>query len=337
MKQPTFVIAEIGQAHDGSLGILHSYIDAVAQTGVDAIKFQTHIAAAESSIHEPFRVKFSYVDKTRYDYWQRMSFDAAQWAEIKAHCDSVGLEFMSSPFSNAAVDLLEDIGIARYKVGSGEVSNFLLLERLSQTGKPVILSSGMSSFDELDAAVSFLQARDIQVSVMQCTTSYPTPAERLGLNIIGELKQRYGLPTGLSDHSGTPHPAIAAAALGAELVEVHAVFDKRMFGPDSRSSLSLDQLSQMVEGIRMIDTSLANPIDKDDLTPYRELKGIFEKSLAVNKDLPAGHRLSFGDLEAKKPAGQGIAARNWQQVIGQPLKQPLSQWAFLNSEDLEQA
>lgn len=337
MKKPTFIIAEIGQAHDGSLGILHSYIDAVAQTGVDAIKFQTHIAAAESSIHEPFRVKFSYVDKTRYDYWQRMSFDAAQWADIKSHCDQVGLEFMSSPFSNAAVDLLERLGIQRYKVGSGEVSNFLLLERLSQTGKPVILSSGMSSFTELDAAVNYLQARDIQVSVMQCTTSYPTPAERLGLNIIGELQQRYGLPTGLSDHSGTPHPGIAAAALGAELVEVHAVFDKRMFGPDSQSSLSLDQLSQMVTGIRMIDTSLAHPIDKDDLTPYHELKDIFEKSLAVNKDLPAGHRLRFDDLEAKKPAGQGIAARDWQQVIGQPLRQPLSQWAFINSDDLEHA
>lgn len=335
MKQPTFIIAEIGQAHDGSLGILHSYIDAVAQTGVDAIKFQTHIAAAESSLHEPFRVKFSYVDKTRYDYWQRMSFGEDEWRGIKAHCDQVGLEFMSSPFSNEAVDLLERIGITRYKVGSGEVSNSLLLERLSQTGKPVILSSGMSSFDELDAAVAFLQGRGTQVAVMQCTTSYPTPAERLGLNVIGELQHRYGLSTGLSDHSGTPFPGIAATALGAELVEVHVVFDKRMFGPDSRSSLTVDQLSQMVKGIRMIDTSLNYPIDKDDLAPYKELKEIFEKSLAVNKHLPAGYQLGFEDLEAKKPAGYGIAARNWQQVIGQRLKHPLPQWAFLNAEDLE--
>lgn len=337
MKQSTFIIAEIGQAHDGSLGILHSYIDAVAQTGVDAIKFQTHIAEAESSALEPFRVKFSYVDKTRYDYWQRMSFSEAQWCEIKAHCEDVGLEFMSSPFSNAAVDLLEAVGIKRYKVGSGEVTNFLMLERLSQTGKPVILSSGMSSFAELDAAVSYLQERGTEVSLMQCTTSYPTPAERLGLNVIGDLKQRYGLPTGLSDHSGTPHPAIAATALGAELIEVHAVFDKRIFGPDSRSSLTLDQLGQMVEGIRMVDTAMQHPIDKDDLTPYQELKGMFEKSLSVNKDLPAGHQLRFDDLEAKKPAGQGIAARDWQQVIGQPLKRPLNQWAFLNSEDLDNA
>ena len=148
----TFIIAEIAQAHDGSLGILHSYIDALATTGIDAIKFQTHIAEAESSIHEPFRVKFSYVDDTRFDYWKRMSFTLEQWQGIKKHCDEVGLEFMSSPFSLAAVELLEAVGIQRYKIGSGEVSNLLMLDRICRTGKPIILSSGMSSMDELDQA-----------------------------------------------------------------------------------------------------------------------------------------------------------------------------------------
>ena len=144
----SFLIAEIGQAHDGSLGILHSYIDAVATTGVDAIKFQTHIAEAESSAAEPFRVNFSYEDATRYDYWHRMSFTKAQWIEIKKHCEEVGLEFMSSPFSQSAVDLLEEIDVKRYKIGSGEVNNFLMLEKIAKTGKPIILSSGMSSFVE---------------------------------------------------------------------------------------------------------------------------------------------------------------------------------------------
>ena len=129
----TFIIAEIGQAHDGSLGLLHSYIDAVSKTGVDAIKFQTHIAEAESSEFEPFRVKFSYEDDTRLDYWKRMEFTLDQWKQIKEHCDEVGLEFMSSPFSNAAVDLLEEVGVKRYKIGSGEVNNFLLLEKIAKT------------------------------------------------------------------------------------------------------------------------------------------------------------------------------------------------------------
>jgi N,N'-diacetyllegionaminate synthase len=124
-----FIIAEIGQAHDGSLGILHSFIDALKNTGIDAVKFQTHIAKAESSIYEPFRVEFSYEDKTRFDYWKRMEFSLDEWKEIKKHCDDVGLEFMSSPFSNLAVDYLEEIGIKKYKIGSGEVSNFLMLEK----------------------------------------------------------------------------------------------------------------------------------------------------------------------------------------------------------------
>lgn len=153
--QRTFIIAEIAQAHNGSLTVAHQYIDALAETGVDAIKFQTHIAEAESSIHEPFRIKLSTQDKTRFDYWKRMEFTLKQWKELRSHCDDVGLEFMSSPFSNAAVDLLEEVGMSRYKIGSGEVTNLLLLEKVSRTKKPVILSSGISNFSELDNAVAF--------------------------------------------------------------------------------------------------------------------------------------------------------------------------------------
>lgn len=151
-----FIIAEIGQAHDGSLGTALAYIEALAKTGVDAIKFQVHIAEAESSIHEPFRIKFSKQDKTRLDYWKRMQFTKEQWRFLKNSCDGFGIEFLASPFSNAAVDLLEEIGVKRYKVGSGEVMNFLLLEKIAETKKPVILSSGMNSCAELDKAVAFL-------------------------------------------------------------------------------------------------------------------------------------------------------------------------------------
>ncbi len=152
-----FIIAEIGQAHDGSLGILHSYIDAVAELGVDAIKFQTHIADAESSEFEPFRVKFSLQDETRFDYWKRIEFTPEQWGGIKKHCDKVGLEFISSPFSIAAVELLEILEVKRYKIASGEVSNFLMLEKIARTGKPVLLSSGMSSYGEIEACIDFFK------------------------------------------------------------------------------------------------------------------------------------------------------------------------------------
>ena len=334
-KKQTFLIAEIGQAHDGSLGILHSYIDAIAETGVDAIKFQTHIAEAESSSAEPFRINFSYEDATRFDYWKRMSFTKEQWIEIKRHCEEKDLEFLSSPFSQAAVDLLESINVGRYKIGSGEVSNFLMLEKIAKTGKPIILSSGMCSFEELDAAVTFLRPFGNALSILQCTTSYPTPAERIGLNVISELKARYpNISIGLSEHTGKIATGIAAVTLGAEILEFHVVFDRRMFGPDASSSLTIDEVSELVDSVRFVEKALGHPVDKNDLSPYSDLKKIFEKTIAVNKDLPKGHVLAFDDLEAKKPAKQGIAANDFQEIIGKELNRSLTQWDFLRSEDM---
>lgn len=335
MIKQAFIIAEIGQAHEGSLGILHSYIDAVAETGVDAIKFQTHIADAESSIDEPFRVKFSYEDDTRFAYWRRMEFTPNQWKGIKTHCDEVSLEFISSPFSNAAVDLLESLEVKRYKIGSGEVTNFLMLEKIAHTGKPIILSSGMSSFAELDEAVDFIRIFGNDLTVMQCTTAYPTPPENVGLNVIRELKARYpDVTIGLSEHTGKIYACLAAVALGAKVLEFHAVFDRRMFGPDSTSSLEIDEIKQLVEGVRSIEASLANPIDKTDNSEYKELKNIFEKSLAINKNLLTGHILTFNDLEAKKPANYGISASDFRNVIGKKLSRSKNRFDFLTQEDI---
>ena len=330
-----FVIAEIGQAHEGSLGIAHSYIDALAATGINAVKFQTHIASAESSEFEPFRVNFSFEDKTRYDYWKRMEFTADQWAGLKAHCEEKSMEFMSSPFIIAAVELLERIGVARYKIGSGEVSNFLMLERIANTGKPVILSSGMSSFSELDETTSFLKARNVAYSILQCTTAYPTQPAQWGLNVMAELKERYQVPVGFSDHSGDIYAGLAAAAQGAEILEFHVVFDKQMFGPDAKSSLSIAQVSRLVEGVRQIDEAAQNTIDKGDNSAYSQLKGIFEKSLAINKDLPKGHVLVLEDLESKKPKGYGIDAQLFKEVVGKTVSTDLVSGSFLNKRDIE--
>tara|TARA_Y100001970_G_scaffold261373_1_gene344450 strand:- start:24779 stop:25786 length:1008 start_codon:yes stop_codon:yes gene_type:complete len=331
----TSIIAEIGQAHDGSLGLLHSYIDALAECGVDVIKFQTHIASAESSEFENFRIKFSLEDKTRFDYWKRMEFTKEQWFNIKTHCENLGIEFLSSPFSLAAVELLEEINVKRYKVGSGEVSNFLILEKIAKTKKPILLSSGMSSYDELDAAVAFLESFNSNISIFQCNTEYPTAAENIGLNVVSEMLQRYDYPIGLSDHSGEIYSSLAAVSLGASLIEVHSVFDKKMFGPDTSSSLTINQLSQLVKGIRFIEKSINNPVNKDDTNRFVELKSIFEKSLAVNKNLAKGHVLTFADLESKKPSNRGISAKSYKKVVGKKLLKPLSQWSFISEDDIE--
>jgi N-acetylneuraminate synthase len=263
-----------------------------------------------------------------------MEFTLAQWKGLKAHCDEKGIEFMSSPFSNAAVDLLEEVGVERYKVGSGEVNNFVLLEKIAQTGKPVIISSGMSSFEELDKTVAFLKNRKVDYSILQCTTAYPTAPKQYGLNVIQELKNRYNVPIGFSDHSSSIESCIAATALGAEILEFHVVFDKEMFGPDAKSSLTFKETTQMVKAVKNIQMALNHPVDKKNNSQFTELKQIFEKSLAVNKNLKAGHILIFSDLETKKPKGYGILASECENVIGKKLNKDLTQWSFLNNEDL---
>lgn len=327
------IIAEIAQAHDGSLGIAHSYIDCLAEAGVDVVKFQTHIAEAESSCYEPFRVKFSYEDDTRFDYWHRMEFTKEQWKGLKEHCEQKGVEFMSSPFSLAAVDMLEGLGVKAYKIGSGETCNLLMLEKILSTHKPIILSSGMNSIDELDHSIQYIKKKNpfIDLSLLQCTTAYPTAPKDWGLKMIPFFKERYGLKTGFSDHSGDIYACLAAVALGAEIIEFHAVFDKQMFGPDAKSSLTIEQIKRLVKGVRQIEENFVADYKKDT-ERFASLKGMFEKSLCVNKDLMAGSVLSFDDLETKKPKGYGIDASLYESVIGSTLTRDMKRWEFLTKE-----
>jgi len=332
-----FITAEVAQAHDGSLGILHSYIDAVASTGADAIKFQMHIADAESSLAEPFRVAFSYEDKTRYDYWKRMEFSAEQWIAIKQHCEEVGLEFLVSPFSVAAVRLLEQLGVNRYKIASGEVRNYLMLEHIARSGKDIWISTGMSNYEEIGELLSFLDGRGASDNrvLFQCTTAYPTPAEQLGLNVLTELADRFKLPVGLSDHSGSIVPSLAAATLGARYLECHVVYDKSMFGPDAKASLTVQEFSGMVSAVRFVERAMSNPVDKDNTQGFDELRKMFGKSLATSVPLEVGDTLTLDMLESKKPADMGIPAESFRDVIGKRVKRELAVNEFINWGDLD--
>ncbi len=331
----TFVVAEIAQAHDGSVGILQSLLEAAAGAGVDAVKFQVHIAEAESSPLEPFRVKFSPVDATRFDYWKRMELPPAEWQRLRARCDALGVEFLATPFSNAAVDLLEQVGVARYKVGSGDIGNPLLLERIARTGREAILSTGLATFEDLDAAVALFGRHGVPVSLLQCTTRYPTAADDVGLPWIERLRQRYRCPVGLSDHSGTVYAGLAAAALGAAVIEVHVTFDRRMFGPDARASLTVDELRTLVDGVRFIQAARRAGPDKSVSDETARLRRTFGKALAVNRDLEAGTVLAFADLEGKKPADAGIPVGRLADVLGRRLARRKRRWDFLNDEDLQ--
>ena len=330
------IIGEVGIAHDGSLGTAHAFIDAIAAAGADAVKFQTHIAAAESTPSEPFRVKFSRQDATRYQFWRRLEFTEEQWHGLADHARERGLLFLSSPFSLEAVDLLTRLGMRMWKVASGEIANVALLERVIATGRPIILSSGMSDVAELDTAVARVQAARLPLAVLQCTTAYPCPPDRVGLNLLSEFRQRYGCFVGLSDHSGTIYPGLAGAAMGMDVLEVHVTLSREMFGPDVKASVTTTELRQLVEGVRFIEAMRAQPVDKNavarEMTP---LRNIFTKSVVARRPLAAGTVLAETDLAAKKP-GTGIPGSRLAELIGRRLRRAVGVDELLRADDVDE-
>ncbi len=329
------IIAEVGMAHDGNINIAHSFIDALANTGVDVVKFQTHIAEAESSKYEEFRVKFSHKDKTRFDYWKRTEFSFNEWKELKNHVEELNMEFMSTATCVASFELLEELGVKRYKVGSGDTFNLLLLERIADTGKPIIISNGMTDIKELDKTIKFMKAKKNDITLLQCYTSYPTMPEHWNLNQIPILMDRYKIPVGFSDHSGDIFSSLAATALGAQVIEFHVCFDKRMFGPDSTSSLTIDQVKNAVVGIRDIRESLnSKKVDKNK-KKMKKIKNIFGKSIALKCDKDAGTIISLNDLESKKPSKKGIPTNEFTKILGKKIKHKMKKGAFLNYKDIQ--
>jgi N-acetylneuraminate synthase len=331
------VVGEVAQSHDGSLGLAHAFVDAIAAAGADAVKFQTHIAAAESTPGEPWRVKFSRQDASRYDYWKRMEFSEDQWRGLKAHAEERGLLFLSSPFSSEAVALLDRLGIAAWKVASGEVGNTVLVDEMLRSRKPMLLSSGMSPLAELDAAVAQIRAANVPFAVMQCTSMYPCPPERVGISMLETFRERYRAPVGLSDHSGTIFPGLAAATLGCDILEIHVALSREMFGPDVPASITTGELRQLVDGVRFIEAMRTSEVDKDrmaeSLSPLREL---FTKSVVSRRALPAGAELKLDDLTAKKP-GTGIPAARMRELVGRRLRRAVEADALLREDDLEEA
>lgn len=297
-----FVIAEISQNHDGSLGQAHAFIDMVADCGADAVKFQTHIANEESTKWEQFRVNFSYEDKTRYDYWKRMEFTEEQWAGLFNHACQRGLEFLSSPFSGKALNLLDSIGISAWKFGSGEIFNTELLEAACNTGKPILISTGLSTWKDIDAYVKKVKVSGNDLALFQCVTAYPSSADMIDISLIEEFRKRYDCIVGISDHSATIYPCIAAAALGARIFEVHVTMSKYMFGPDVAASVIPEDLKRIVEGTHFIYRMHGCRTDLSERDNQRKaLYTMFSKSLYYVNDFPKGYVLTESDIMLKKP------------------------------------
>ncbi len=327
----TVIIAEIGSVHDGSFGNALKLIEAAAECGADAVKFQTHIAEAETLRNAPAPAYFS--AEPRFDYFKRTGFSVDQWKRLAAHCRSRGVTFLSSPFSLEAVDLLEEVGVVAYKVPSGEVTNLPLLERIAATGKPVYLSSGMSDWAELDAAVAALRQGG-PITVLQCTSAYPCPDERVGLNVLAEMAERFGLPVGFSDHTTGLAAGVAAATLGAAAIEKHFTFSRLMYGSDAANAMEPADFRLFCASVKAVARMRDNPVNKNDLAPYRDMKRVFEKSIVTARSVERGRVLVRDDLAFKKP-GDGMSAANWKAVVGRRVTRDLSADHMLADADLE--
>lgn len=319
-----FIIAEVAQAHDGNINFAHNFIDNVADTGVEAVKFQMHISEEESTYEEPFRVKFSRMDDTRYDYWNRINFTFDEWAGLVEHCKERDLVFLCTPLSVKAVEILDQLGTPAFKVGSGEVETPDIFEAIAKTKKPLLLSSGMSSYDMTDRAVSWMNDRGMNYALFQCTTKYPTPIEEVGLNVMDEFRRRYDCPVGLSDHSANINVALLAMARGADLLEMHVTLHKKAFGPDTIGSLTFEEFVELVKIRDQWMAIDAHPVDKDKVAEgFQDMLKKFAKSVALRENAKAGTVLTREMLTLKKP-GTGISPVEIDKIVGQTLAQDVN-------------
>jgi N-acetylneuraminate synthase len=331
MTPRRWIIAEIGSVHDGSFGNACKAIELAAKCGANVVKFQTHVAEAETLKNAPAPSYFK--AEPRFAYFKRTAFSSEQWRELLAVARTNNVLFSSSPFAIEAVDLLEDVGIDVYKIASGEVTNIPLLERIAKTKRTVILSSGMSNWEEIDRAVDALRPCG-DLIIMQCTSAYPCPVERAGINVIDEMARRYGLATGFSDHTQGIASAVTAIAHGAIAVEKHITFSKHMYGSDAQFGAEPEEFTrycrELVDAWKIAD----HPVDKADLDKLHDMKRVFEKSIVTATDVRAGQVLSRDHLAFKKP-GTGIRADRLDSVIGKRAVRDLPADHMLADDDLQ--
>lgn len=332
----TYIIAEIGSVHDGSIGNALKLIDVVRACGADCAKFQVHLAEFETRIDAPNPGYFS--NESRYDYFKRTAFTKSEWIHLKKYCKTTGLDFMASVFSNEAVDLLYDIGCRNFKIPSGEVSNIPLFEHLisfANTEKiKVYLSSGMSSMAEVDQAMKLLDHNNIEMCVFQCSSIYPCPDDKVGLNVITQMKELYDCQIGFSDHTETLSASLGAITLGAEVIEKHITFSRNMYGSDAPLAMEPKEFNRFCKEIRALSQMLSSPIDKNNIREYTNMREIFSKSICAKKEMKIGTKLTANDLIYLKP-GTGIPAANYKSIIGKKLTKSIKAQEFITQEHLK--
>ena len=309
-NEPCLIIAEAGINHNGDMKKAKMLIDAAANCGADVIKFQTHLTECEMLPQAPTA---NYVGEPLFELLKRAELSRKDHMELKDYATDKGILFLSTPFSREAVDLLEELGVEAYKVGSGEMTNLPLLEYIAAKGKPILLSTGMSTLDEVKESVAFLRQFTESLVILHCVSSYPARYEDLNLGFITRLKKEFGLPVGISDHSVGIYSALAAVALGACVVEKHFTIDRDWPGPDQKASITPPELAELVKGVRAIEKALG---DTKRVTPEEsEIQKMARESVVSLVDIPKGTVIEESMVWVKRP-GTGIPAKDLNRVIG---------------------
>ncbi|MEV5035957.1 N-acetylneuraminate synthase [Peribacillus frigoritolerans] len=326
----TFIIAEIGVNHNGSLILAKKLVDKAIDAGADAVKFQmfdTEALTTEQADLTEYQKRTK--EKNQYDMLKKLELSPDQFTDLKKYCDKKNIIFLATPFDLKSVDFLNKLDMCAFKVGSGDLTNFPLLKRIVKTGKPIILSTGMSTISEIDQTIDYLNAlkENLQISVLHCTSSYPASEQQINLNVIRDYLKRYPFVIGYSDHSIGIHIPIAATALGARIIEKHITLDQSLPGPDHLASINIEEFKEMVQLVRLTELSLGS--EKKSVTEdEKRVKPLVRRSLYLKSNTPIGTVITEDELITLRPLA-GIEANEFEKVIGRVLKVPKKKHAPL--------
>ncbi len=337
MFNKPFLIAEVGLAHEGSLGIAKSFVKIAKENGADAIKFQHHNYEHESSRLEKFRRNFSSQDRTRAEYWKRTSFNLVEWKKLKKYCDTLKIKFICSPFSIRSAEELNEVGVFAWKIASGEFNNIPLIEYiLKNSNKPIILSTGLTTIKEIKKILKvFKKYKRKDFAILQCTSKYPTNLEDVGHDLIEKFKKEFKCKVGISDHSGQINSLIIGLCKNADLIEFHVTFHKNFFGPDTSSSITPNEikfLSNLRDDLNKIKNINTN---KEKLTSgQKKMLRIFGKSIFAKHDIKKNQKIKMNFLKFLKP-GTGIKVIDYKKVLGKYTKRPIKKDKLIKLSDLK--
>jgi N,N'-diacetyllegionaminate synthase len=318
-NHPVFIIAEAGVNHNGDINLARELVDVAVEAGVDAVKFQTFISEDIVTCHaekaDYQKENTGNEQESQFEMLKKLELSFKEFRELKAYCDKRGIIFLSTPFDRKSVDFLDKLKVLAFKVASGEISNFPLLSHIASKGKPLILSTGMSTLEEVEETLEVLREKqNSKVVLLHCTSDYPAKIEEVNLRAVETMRQAFHLPLGLSDHTLGIEISIAAVAMGASVIEKHFTLDKDLPGPDHRASLEPQELKDLVRGIRNIEKALGDGI-KTPSKSEMNTKLIARKSIVAAMDIKRGELLNEHNLTVKRP-GNGISPMRWNEVLG---------------------